>query len=126
MSSRRFSSPAVRNVGVAIAGVMAMRPEVLILDEPAAGLDPKGREEVLQEICTYWEKTSSTVILVSHSMEDIARFAQRIIVMNAGKVFCYDTVQNVFRQAQQLQAIRSCSSPDYTGMCGTACTGSGY
>lgn len=101
---------------VAIAGVMAMRPEVLILDEPAAGLDPKGREEVLQEIRTYWEKTRSTVILVSHSMEDIARFAQRIIVMNAGKVFCYDTVQNVFRQAQQLQAI-GLAVPQITRVC---------
>ena len=90
---------------VAIAGVMAMRPEVLILDEPTAGLDPRGREEILQEIQAYRNQTGATVLLVSHSMEDVARHAKKILVMNAGKVFCYDTVANVFRRSQELQAI---------------------
>lgn len=101
---------------VAIAGVMAMRPEVLILDEPTAGLDPQGREEVLQEIKAYQEKNGSTILLVSHSMEDVARFAQRILVMNAGKVFCYDTVKNVFRRSQELQAI-GLAVPQITRVC---------
>ena len=90
---------------VAIAGVMAMRPEVLILDEPTAGLDPRGREEILEEIKAYRRQTGATILLVSHSMEDVARHAQQILVMNAGKVFCYGTVENVFRRSQELQAI---------------------
>lgn len=101
---------------VAIAGVMAMRPEVLILDEPTAGLDPRGREEILREIHAYREKTGSTILLVSHSMEDVARHAERILVMNAGKVFCYDTVQNVFRRAQELQSI-GLAVPQITRVC---------
>ncbi len=90
---------------VAIAGVMAMQPEILILDEPTAGLDPKGRAEILREICAYREKTGSTILLVSHSMEDVANYAERILVMNAGKVFCYDTVEAVFRRASDLRKI---------------------
>ena len=93
---------------VAIAGVMAMRPEVLILDEPTAGLDPRGREEILQEIQAYRNQTGATILLVSHSMEDVARHAKKILVMNAGKVFCHDTVANVFRRSQELQAIGQC------------------
>ncbi|MCD8220507.1 MAG: energy-coupling factor transporter ATPase [Ruminococcus sp.] len=100
----------------AIAGVMAMRPEVLILDEPTVGLDPQGREEILREIQAYREKTGSTILLVSHSMEDVARFAEKILVMNGGKVFCYDTVQNVFRRSQELQAI-GLSVPQITRVC---------
>ena len=101
---------------VAIAGVMAMRPEVLILDEPTAGLDPRGREEILQEIQAYRNQTGATVLLVSHSMEDMANCAEKILVMNAGKVFCYDTVENVFRQAKALQEI-GLAVPQITRVC---------
>ena len=101
---------------VAIAGVMAMRPEVLILDEPTAGLDPRGREEILQEIKAYRRQTGATILLVSHSMEDVARHAERILVMNNGKVFCYDTVANVFRRSQELQAI-GLAVPQITRVC---------
>ena len=101
---------------VAIAGVMAMRPEVLILDEPTAGLDPRGREEILQEIQAYRNQTGATIFLVSHSMEDVARHAKKILVMNAGKVFCYDTVANVFRRSQELQAI-GLAVPQITRVC---------
>ena len=101
---------------VAIAGVMAMRPEVLILDEPTAGLDPRWREEILQEIHAYRNQTGATILLVSHSMEDVARHAKKILVMNAGKVFCYDTVANVFRRSQELQAI-GLAVPQITRVC---------
>lgn len=101
---------------VAIASVMAMRPEVLILDEPTAGLDPRGREEILQEIQAYRNQTGATILLVSHSMEDVARHAKKILVMNAGKVFCYDTVANVFRRSQELQAI-GLAVPQITRVC---------
>lgn len=101
---------------VAIASVMAMRPEVLILDEPTAGLDPRGREEILEEIKAYRRQTGATILLVSHSMEDVARHAQKILVMNAGKVFCYGTVENVFRRSQELQAI-GLAVPQITRVC---------
>ena len=101
---------------VAIAGVLAMEPEVLILDEPTAGLDPRGREEILQEIQAYRNQTGATILLVSHSMEDVARHAKKILVMNAGKVFCYDTVANVFRRSQELQAI-GLAVPQITRVC---------
>ncbi|MFR3811637.1 MAG: energy-coupling factor transporter ATPase [Ruminococcus callidus] len=101
---------------VAIAGVMAMRPEVLILDEPTAGLDPRGREEILQEIQAYRNQTGATILLVSHSMEDVARHAKKILVMNAGQVFCHDTVANVFRRSQELQAI-GLAVPQITRVC---------
>ena len=90
---------------VAIAGVMAMRPKVLILDEPTAGLDPRGREMILGQIKHYHEETGSTVLLVSHSIEDVARFAQKILVMNKGEVFCYDTPPAVFARADEIAAI---------------------
>ena len=101
---------------VAIAGVMALRPKVLILDEPPAGLDPKGREDILREIRRYHKETGRTVLLVSHSMEDMANCAEKILVMNAGKVFCYDTVENVFRQAKALQEI-GLAVPQITRVC---------
>ena len=101
---------------VAIAGVMAQHPDVLILDEPTAGLDPRGREEILQEIQAYRNQTGATILLVSHSMEDVARHAKKILVMNAGKVFCYDTVANVFRRSQELQAI-GLAVPQITRVC---------
>ena len=101
---------------VAFAGVMALRPKVLILDEPTAGLDPKGREDILREIRRYHKETGRTVLLVSHSMEDMANCAEKILVMNAGKVFCYDTVENVFRQAKALQEI-GLAVPQITRVC---------
>lgn len=101
---------------VAIAGVMALRPKVLILDEPTAGLDPKGREDILREIRRYHKETGRTVLLVSHSMEDMANCAEKILVMNAGKVFCYDTVENVFRQVKALQEI-GLAVPQITRVC---------
>ena len=101
---------------VAIAGVMALRPKVLILDEPTAGLDPKGREDILREIRRYHKEPGRTVLLVSHSMEDMANCAEKILVMNAGKVFCYDTVENVFRQAKALQEI-GLAVPQITRVC---------
>lgn len=101
---------------VAIAGVMALRPKVLILDEPTAGLDPKGREDILREIRRYHKETGRTVLLVSHSMEDMANCAEKILVMNVGKVFCYDTVENVFRQAKALQEI-GLAVPQITRVC---------
>ena len=89
----------------AIAGVLAMRPKVLVLDEPTAGLDPKGRDEILEQIASLHKETGMTVILVSHSMEDIARYADRIIVMNKGKVMYNDTPKNVFRHYQELEKV---------------------
>lgn len=90
---------------VAIAGVLAMNPQVLILDEPAAGLDPYAREEILNNISQMHKKLGITVILVSHSMEDISRFADRILVMNSGRVEMFDTVKNVFLQSKRLTEI---------------------
>lgn len=88
---------------VAIAGVMAMEPEVLIMDEPAAGLDPRGRRTILDLIKNYREKTGSTVIIVSHSMEDVASVADRILVLNKGKVAFNDTVDEVFSHEAELR-----------------------
>lgn len=90
---------------VAIAGVIAMDPEVLILDEPAAGLDPRGREKVLSQIKQYHTEKKNTVLLVSHSMEDIAKYATKVLVMNNSEVFMYDTVENVFANADKLLQI---------------------
>ena len=87
---------------VAISGVMAMHPRVLVLDEPAAGLDPEGRDTILSQIRDYHEKTGITVLLVSHSMEDIAKYANRVLVMSHAKLAMYDTVEKVFGHAQEL------------------------
>ena len=87
---------------VAIAGVMAMPPRVLVLDDPAAGLDPEGRDTILSQIRDYHEKTGITVLLVSHSMEDIAKYANRVLVMSHAKLAMYDTVEKVFGHAQEL------------------------
>ena len=89
----------------AIAGVMAMEPEVLILDEPTAGLDPRGREQVLAMIQDYRKTRNTTVLLVTHSMEDVARVADRILVMSEGRVVMLDTVETVFSRAEELEAI---------------------
>ncbi len=87
---------------VAIAGVMAMRPRILILDEPTAGLDPRGRDRVLRLIRQYRDAHNTTVILVSHSMEDVARIADRVLVMNDGEVAMLDTAANVFSRGEEL------------------------
>jgi energy-coupling factor transport system ATP-binding protein len=89
----------------AIAGVMAMNPKILILDEPTAGLDPKGRKEILDMIVDYKNKTGSTVLLVSHSMEDVASVATKILVMNKSKVAMYGTVDEVFSRADELESM---------------------
>jgi len=90
---------------VAIAGVLAMKPEVLILDEPTAGLDPKGREFILSEIKAYHESTGATVILVSHSMEDVARFASHVLIMNHSKVAMYGRTREIFKRVDELCEI---------------------
>lgn len=90
---------------VAIAGVLAMKPEVLILDEPTAGLDPKGREEILTQICKLRRERGITVILVSHSMEDVAEYVDRILVMNKGSIMYDDTPKQVFRHYQELEQV---------------------
>lgn len=90
---------------VAIAGVIAMNPKVLILDEPTAGLDPKGREEILAKVKEFNSKYRMTVILVSHSMEDVVRVAQKVIVMNGGRVELAGETKDVFKQVDKLESI---------------------
>ncbi|MDE6914673.1 MAG: energy-coupling factor transporter ATPase [Lachnospiraceae bacterium] len=90
---------------VAIAGVLAMKPQVLVLDEPTAGLDPKGRDEILDQISKLKKETGITVILVSHSMDDVARYVERIIVMNRGCVMYDDEPREVFRYYAELEKI---------------------
>ncbi len=87
---------------VAIAGVLAMRPRVLILDEPTAGLDPKGRDRILGQLREYHEEEKNTVLLVSHSMEDVAKFAKKVLVMNKGGVYAYDDVEAVFAKGAEM------------------------
>ncbi|EOS79272.1 hypothetical protein C817_02832 [Dorea sp. 5-2] len=89
----------------AIAGVLAMRPKVLVLDEPTAGLDPKGRDDILDQIAYLHKESGLTVILVSHSMEDIARYADRLIVMNKGTVMYNDMPKKVFEHYRELEAV---------------------
>lgn len=90
---------------VAIAGVLAMKPEVLILDEPTAGLDPKGRDEILQQIKQLQTQTGLTILLVSHSMEDVAEYVDRIIVMNKGKIMFDDVPREVFWHYRELEEV---------------------
>jgi energy-coupling factor transport system ATP-binding protein len=90
---------------VAIAGVLAMRPEVLILDEPTAGLDPKGREDILEEIAELHQNLQITVILVSHSMEDIARYTNRVVVMSEGKIALNGSAQEIFTRVEELENL---------------------
>ena len=90
---------------VAIAGVMAMEPEVLILDEPTAGLDPKGRGIILEQIKEYHRNMGCTVLLVSHSMVDVARYASKILVMNKSEIFCYGKTSDVFKQSDEIEKI---------------------
>ena len=90
---------------VAIAGVLAMKPEMLVLDETTAGLDPKGRDEILGQIAGLRRQTGITIVLVSHSMEDVANYVDRIIVMNHGSVMFDDIPREVFRHAEELEQI---------------------
>jgi energy-coupling factor transport system ATP-binding protein len=95
---------------------MALRPRVLILDEPTAGLDPMGREDILGEIRDYHRKTGCTILLVSHSMEDVAKCAGKLLVMNKGKVFDYGDTSSVFRRSDELEAI-GLAVPQITKIC---------
>ena len=90
---------------VAIAGVLAMQPEILILDEPTAGLDPKGRDEILDQIKKMHDESNMTVVLVSHSMEDVANYVNRIVVMNKGHVFLDGQPEEVFSHYKELEEI---------------------
>ena len=90
---------------VAIAGVLAMRPEILILDEPTAGLDPKGRDDILDQISKLHKENNMTIILVSHSMEDVAKYVERLIVMNKGQVMFDDVPREVFKHYVELEEM---------------------
>ena len=90
---------------VAIAGVLAMHPDILVLDEPTAGLDPKGRNDILDQISLLHKQTGITVILVSHSMEDVAKYVDRIIVMNRGQVFMDGTPKAIFDRSDALESV---------------------
>lgn len=90
---------------VAIAGVMAMEPEVLILDEPTAGLDPRGRDMILEMIRSYQQQTGHTILLVSHSMEEVAKLARHVLVMNHAQVAMYGTTEEIFSRSGELSAI---------------------
>ena len=101
---------------VAIAGVLAMNPEIIVFDEPTAGLDPSGRQMVIDIIKNYRDTYNAAVIIVSHSMEDMAVLADKILVMNSGKVAMFDTPQNVFSRNKELQKI-GLSVPAVTKVC---------
>lgn len=100
----------------AIAGVMAMCPEILVLDEPAAGLDPMGREEIFTGLARYRAESGATVVVVSHSMEDMARYCDRLVVMNDGKIILRGTQSEVFGRADELRGI-GLGVPDITRLC---------
>ncbi len=100
---------------VAIAGVLAMKPEVLILDEPTAGLDPKGRSEILELISSLRKKTGMTIVLVSHSMDDVAEYVNRIVVMDHGRKMFDDAPREVFRHVEELEAM-GLAAPQVTYM----------
>ncbi len=90
---------------VAIAGIIAMRPDVLVLDEPAAGLDPRGRREILGSLRDYADRMNASVILVSHSMEDMAHYCDNVVVMNSAKVYRTGTVNEIFSEADALISV---------------------
>ena len=100
----------------AIAGVMAMKPKILVLDEPTAGLDPQGRDSILEMILHYKKVTGATVLLVTHSMEDVARVATMVLVMNRAQVVMYDTVKNVFAHSEELENM-GLAVPQITRIC---------
>ena len=105
LSKNPFDLSGGQKRRVAIAGVIAMRPEVLVLDEPAAGLDPQGRDAILDGVFKYREKTGATVIIVSHSMEDMARLCDDIIVLSHGEVVLQGTRDEVFVESEMLERI---------------------
>ena len=90
---------------VAIAGVIAMNPEVLILDEPTAGLDPKGRDQILGQILEYHRDQKNTILLVSHSMEDVAKYTEKVLVMSHSRVAMFDQVEKVFSHSREIEAM---------------------
>ena len=90
---------------VAVAGVMAMKPRILVLDEPAAGLDPEGRDDILSEVKEYHKKTGTTVLLVSHSMEDVAKTADKVLVLNRSRVAMFGTVPEVYSRTDELEEM---------------------
>ena len=101
---------------VAIAGVLAMEPQILVLDEPTAGLDPRGRDLILDQIKAYHQEKKNTVLLISHSMEDVAKYATKVLVMNQAKVYLYGTVQEVFSHAQEIEKL-GLDVPQVTKIC---------
>ena len=101
---------------VAIAGVLAMKPEVMILDEPTAGLDPKGRDDILDMLSNMQKTLGMTIILVSHSMEDVANYVDRILVMNDGELLYDDTKKEVFRHIKELEEV-GLAAPTVTYIC---------
>ena len=98
---------------IAIAGIIAMMPKVLVLDEPCAGLDPEGREQILSQVKNYHQTTGGTVVLVSHSMEDIANYADKVLVMENGKVYNYANTEEIFKDAENLSQM-GLGIPDIT------------
>ena len=90
---------------VAIAGILAMQPKVLVLDEPAAGLDPRGRREILGGLCRYATEEGASVILVSHSMEDMATYCQNVVVMNQSRIFAQGSTEDVFARSKELASV---------------------
>ena len=104
-SKSPFELSGCQKKRVAIAGVLAMNPKILILDEPTAGLDPKGRDEILDQISELHKARGITIILVSHSMEDVAKYVERLIVVNRGQIAFDDTPREVFSHYQELEAM---------------------
>ena len=105
LNSSPFDLSGGQKRRVAIAGILAMRPKILVLDEPTAGLDPQGRRELLNLIKTYHEHEKNIVIFVSHSMDDVAIYSDKVLVMNQGEIFCFEDVNNVFSKAETLQEL---------------------
>ena len=101
---------------VAIAGVIAMRPEVLVLDEPAAGLDPRGRDHILRQMRAYQQKSGATVVIVSHSMEDMARFCDDIVVLSRGEVMMQGSAEQVFARSGELAEV-GLNVPEISRVC---------
>ncbi len=105
LSASPFDLSGGQKRRAAIAGIMAMDPDVLVLDEPAAGLDPVGREEILGGIYSYQRKRKNSVVIVSHSMEDMARYSDRLIVMNGGEVYMQGSCREVFSNSEKLMSV---------------------
>ena len=111
-----FELSGGRKRRAAIAGVLAMRPQVLILDEPVAGLDPRGRDRILNLVRDYHRHEKNTVLIVSHSMEDIAKYAPKVLVMNRAELFMYDEVGKIFSRAEEMERI-GLAVPQITQIC---------